>query len=56
MKLKKFVSLLVVMVLSFVFVSNNCMVSKASTITTNGNGGKTDIGAWFVTYNTEQKS
>lgn len=53
MKIKRILSLLLAIVLLFVFVTSNCIVSQASTITTNGNGGKTDVGAWFVTYNTQ---
>ena len=40
MKIKRILSLLLAIVLLFVFVTSNCIVSQASTITTNGNGGK----------------
>ncbi len=53
MKLKKIVSCLIAVLILFCSVFSSGISLQASTIKTNGNGGKTDVGAWFVTYNTE---
>lgn len=53
--LKKIISLLVVIILccSLFSVGVSAKVSTpTNTLKTNGNGGKTDVGMWYITYNT----
>ncbi len=53
LKYKKLFTLFFTICLLFcIFTTITTTVSAATT--SNGNGGKTDIGAWFVTYNTEK--
>lgn len=55
---KKIISILVVVILCFALFSVEASAAKiakpTNTLTTNGNGGKTDIGAWFMTYNNKK--
>ncbi len=54
MKIKRIISCcLAVIVLTVTFIAGNSFGVQARTVETNGNGGRTDVGAWFVTYNTE---
>ncbi len=51
---KKFFAVLLAftLVMTTMFCVGLINVSAEESITTNGNGGKTDVGAWFTTYNT----
>lgn len=53
--MKKIVSFLIVVILCFslLSVSVSAKIAKpTNTLKTNGNGGKTDVGMWYITYNT----
>lgn len=56
--MKKFICLIAVFAIAFSSFSFCVSAEKpapaVSTMTSNGNGGKTDIGTWYVTYNNEQ--
>ncbi len=52
--MKKIISLILVVVLCLCFFTGSASAKIAqptNTLKTNGNGGKTDVGVWFVTYN-----
>ncbi len=52
--MKKIICLLIAVILCmslFVFTTSAKISAPVNTIKTNGNGGKTDVGAWFMTYN-----
>lgn len=54
--MKKVISLLIISVLCmclFVGTVSAKIAEPTNTLKTNGNGGKTDVGAWYITYNTE---
>ncbi len=50
-KLTKVVSLLVCIAVCFGCLPVFTASASETTLATNGNGGKTDVGAWFTTYN-----
>lgn len=56
MKIKKIISVLIALILCmglFTGVASADIAQPTNTLKTNGNGGKTDVGAWFVTYNSK---
>lgn len=54
MKVKKLLICLVAVCMMMPLFSVTSLAAGEKTITTNGNGGRTDVGAWFVTYNTDK--
>ena len=54
MKVKKLLICLVAVCMMMSLFSVTPLAAGEKTITTNGNGGRTDVGAWFVTYNTDE--
>lgn len=54
MKAKKLLTCFVAIWMLFSLFEFTPLAANEKTITTNGNGGRTDVGAWFVTYNTDK--
>ena len=53
--LKKSLCLLMVLILSFACLTIGASAENPRDFKTNGNGGKTDVGTWYVNYNSSNK-